>query len=67
MDDQELGLESSENRRWYRKLIFFHKIVNRATPRYLSSYLNTNNNPVYNTRTFRARTEHLKQQFTERS
>ena len=39
---QELGLESLENRCWYRKLIFFHKIVNGATPRYLTNYLNTN-------------------------
>ena len=34
---QELRLESLENRRWYRKLIFFLKIVNGATPRYLTS------------------------------
>ena len=47
---QELGLESSENRCWYRKLIFFHKIVNGTTPRYLTSYVSTNENPVYNTR-----------------
>ena len=68
---QELGLESSENRRWYRKLLFFHKTVNGATPRYLTSYLNTNENPVFTTRAsnqnkirrFRARTEHFKQSF----
>ena len=30
---QELGLESSENILWYRILIYFHKIVNRATPK----------------------------------
>ena len=66
---QELGFESLNNRRWYRKLIFFDKIVNRATSRYLTGYLNTNKNPVYNTRAsdqnkirrFRARTEHFKQ------
>ena len=66
---QELGLESY--RRCYRKLIFFHKIVNGATPRYLTSHLNTNDNPVYNTtasdqnniRRFRAKTEHFKQSF----
>ena len=65
---QELGLESLENRRWCRKLIFFRKILNGATPRYLTSCLNTNENPVYNTRAsdqnkirrFRARTEHSK-------
>ena len=38
---QELGLESLENRRWYGKSIFFHKIVNIATPSYLTSYLFT--------------------------
>ena len=31
---QELGLESLENRCWYQKLIFFHKIVNRAKVSY---------------------------------
>ena len=63
---QKLGLKSLENRLWYRKLMFFHKIVNRATTRYLTSYLETNDNRVYNTRAsdqnntrrFRARTEH---------
>ena len=68
---QELSLEFLENRRWYRKLIFFHKIENGATPRYLTSYLNTNENPVYNTRAsdqnkirkFRTRTEHFRQSF----
>ena len=52
-------------------LIFFYKIVNGATPRYLTSYLNTNENPVYNKRVsdqnkirrFRARIEHFKQLF----
>ena len=47
---QELSSEFLKNRRWYRKLIFSRKIVNGATPRYLTSYLNTNNNLVYNTR-----------------
>ena len=66
-----LGLESLESRHWYPKLMSFDKIVNGATPRYLTSYLNTNENPVYNTRVpdqnkirrFRARTEHFKQLF----
>ena len=52
-------------------MIFFHKIVNGATTRYLTSYLNTKENPVYNTRAsdqnkirgFRARIEHFKQSF----
>ena len=52
-------------------MIFFHKIVNGTTPRYLTSYLNTNENLVFTTRAsnqnkirrFRARTEHFKQSF----
>ena len=68
---QELGLESLENRCWYQKLICFHEVVNGATPRYLTSHLNTNDNLVYNTtasdqnniRRLRARTEHVKQLF----
>ena len=68
---QELGLESLENRCLYRQLIFFHKIVNGATPMYLTGYLNTNENMVYNARAsdqnkirrFRARTEHFKRLF----
>ena len=47
---QELVLKSLEDRRWYRKLISFHKIVNGATPRCLTRYPNTNDNLVYNTR-----------------
>ena len=47
---QKLGLESLESRCWFRKFIFFDKIVNRATLRYLTSYLNSNDNPVYHTR-----------------
>ena len=66
---EELGLQSLANRRWYQKLIFFDKIVNRATPRYLNNYLSTKENLVYNTRASdrnkirrsRARTEHFKQ------
>ena len=52
-------------------IIFCHKIVNGDTTRYLTNYLNTNENPVYNTRasdqnkirSFRVRTEHFKQSF----
>ena len=68
---QELSSEFLKNRRWYQKLIFSHKIVNGATSNYLTSYLNTNDNLVYNTRApdqnnirrLRARTEHFKQSF----
>ena len=33
---QELGWQSLKDRRWYQKLIFFHKFVNGATTRYLT-------------------------------
>ena len=32
---QELGLESLEKRRWYRKLCYFYKIFNKQSPAYL--------------------------------
>ena len=32
---QELGLESLEKRRWYRKLCYFYKIFNKQSPTYL--------------------------------
>ena len=32
---QELGLESLQHRRWYRKLCYFHKIYNAKSPDYL--------------------------------
>ena len=52
-------------------MIFFHKVVNGASSRYFTSYLNTNKNPVYNTRgpdqnkirRFGAKTEHFKHSF----
>ena len=37
---QEIGLESLADRRWSRKIFFFHKIVNGLLPSYLQSYLN---------------------------
>ena len=46
---QEIGLESLEDRRWSRKLFFFHKIVNRLLPSYLQSYLNHYNYGEYQT------------------
>ena len=33
---QELGLESLDDRRWYRKFILFHKIMNRASQKQLT-------------------------------
>ena len=48
---QELGLESLQLRRWYRKLAMFYKILKNKTPQYLfkfipekSSYYSTRNN-----------------------
>ena len=35
----ELGLESLADRRWYRKMTFFCKIVKNLAPKYLQSYL----------------------------
>ena len=32
---QELGLESLEKRRWYRKLCYFYNIFNKQSPTYL--------------------------------
>ena len=46
----EVGLESLGDRRWYRKLTFFNKIVNGLAPKYLANYLNINDNQVYKTR-----------------
>ena len=35
----ELGLQSLFDRRWYRKMTFFYKIVKNLVPKYLQSYL----------------------------
>ena len=48
---------------------FFNKLVNRLVPKYLTNYLNTNDDPVYKTRAsernnikrFEKRTENFKQ------
>ena len=47
---QELGLESFTERRWYRELVFFYKIIQGVAPSYLQSYLLPENNRTYNTR-----------------
>ena len=36
---RELGLESVAERRWSRKIFFFHKIINGLLPVYLQSYI----------------------------
>ena len=46
----EIGLESLADRRWSRKIFFFHKIVNGLLPSYLQSYLNHYNYGEYQTR-----------------
>ena len=53
----------------YILTFFFNKIVNRLVPKYLTNYLNTNDDPVYKTRAsernnikrFEKRTENFKQ------
>ena len=47
---QEIGLESLADRRWSRKIFFFHKIVNGLLPSYLQSCLNHFNDGEYQTR-----------------
>ena len=47
---KELGLESLCDRRWYRKLVFFYKIVKGLAPSFLKSYLLLDNERTYNTR-----------------
>ena len=52
--DQELGLESLESRRWFRKLCFFFKILKNKSPDYLfriipqrrSSYITRNSDEI---------------------
>ena len=46
---QEIDLESLADRRWSRKIFFFHKIVNGLLPSYLQSYLNHYNYGEYQT------------------
>ena len=38
----ELGLESLSDRRWYRRLIFFYKIINNKSASYLKDYIPQN-------------------------
>ena len=47
---KELGLESLQIRRWYGKMIFFYKISNGLTPKYLSDTIRVSNDSCYNTR-----------------
>ena len=47
---EELGWETLSNRRWYRRLCLFYKIVNNQTPQYLRDYIPDENEIQYNLR-----------------
>ena len=47
---RELGLEFLRDRRWYRELVFFYKIVKGLAPSCLQSCLPPDNELAYNTR-----------------
>ena len=47
---QELGLESLEDRRWSRRIFFFHKIIQGLLPSYLHTYHNAVCEGAYLTR-----------------
>ena len=46
---QELGFESLQQRRWYRKLCSFYKVFKNESPRYLFNIIPIRN-PAYSTR-----------------
>ena len=58
---QELGFESLQQRRWYRKLCSFYKIFKNESPSYLSNTIPTRN-PSYITRNFALRKYAIKKQ-----
>ena len=65
---QELGIESLQDRRWYRRLIYFFNIINGNSPDYLRSLLpgkQCSYNQVRGTliRNFRINTEYFKNSF----
>ena len=47
---KEHGFESLQIRWWYRKMIFFYKILNGLTPNYLHDIIPVSNDSCYNTR-----------------
>ena len=53
---QELGFESLQQRRWYRKLCCLFKIINNQSPRYLFQLI-----PSLNTRYFSRNSENIPQ------
>ena len=46
----DLGLESLQSRWWYGKVIFFYKIINGLTPKYVFDIIPVSNDSCYNTR-----------------
>ena len=49
---KELHLEPLNDKRWYRNLVFFYKIVKGLAPPYLQSYLLSDSERTYNTTIF---------------
>ena len=47
---KELGLQSLQSRRSYRRMIFFYKRLNGLTPKYLFHIIPVSNDSCYNTR-----------------
>ena len=47
---QELGLETLQQRHWYRKLCYFHKILKSQSPKYLYSITPIHDMSSYRTR-----------------
>ena len=47
--NQELGLETLQSRRWFKKLCLFYKIVNNQPPSYMFDYIPSTDR-IYNTR-----------------
>ena len=41
-----MGLKTRSDKRWYRKLVFFYKIVNKLSPLFPTPYLNNNTHPL---------------------
>ena len=58
---REPGLESLAERRWSRKIFFFHKIINGLLPVYLQSYISYCGEGIYRTRS--ANQKNLRQFF----
>ena len=55
----ELGWESLADRRWYRRLCQFYKIINLKTPQYLLNHLPSSRGLTYNLRNSRQFSSHI--------